>query len=66
MTKDVLNGATFEEAAIDHKFKSKQSASRAFKVTLVNFFMGYELEEIKKKGNNIKAIRRKWREVAGS
>ncbi len=65
----VLEGMTFERAAAVYGFNSRQAAEKAFKANVlndilasVNFFGSQEIEEIKKTGNDIKAMREQWRE----
>ncbi len=60
ITYDVLNGATFEEAAKLHGMNSAQAAQKQFRLTVINFFLPYRQPEIIKKNYDIKFLRRLW------
>jgi len=61
LTYDVLGGATFEEVAKSYGFNSRQAAQKAFRLTVVNFFLPYQLEKLGENRNKINHLRGLWK-----
>lgn len=61
MTYDVLDGSTLSDAAEAYGFNSKQAAQKAFRLTVVNFFMPSEQAGIVNNNYSISYLRKLWK-----
>lgn len=63
MTYDVLEGMTLQKAAAAYGFNSRQAAQKAFRLTVVNFFLQSNHSGIVKNRYDIEYLRKLWRET---